>query len=459
MDQIHKLDRPYGLEDLPLDAKVGVLEASPNISSLISLILTSSSFYGIFKEFPSQIVSAVLSNEIPAEITKDVLFLRASSRLPESRTEVRKFLTSYHPHPGIVATQIPPTESLPDTLAEALEVSKLHTTVLYLANDFCSWILSANPPLHSANDLFPIKRLSPNDPPSHAEFTRIIRVFYWFELHCNLSRKCCPSLNMLFDPQRDLISSEMQQLLFGKFYPWEIEQLGSIYDYLSRKLAPAFDDVVEHDVECSKYSDDVQNSINSEVLAEGLQHIHDARNFKDSNPLNLHQRKYHKTDLWRSLLPILPKCLTNTADDGSGPEIAFDLAAPPLSNEDLGPYNAWRWAHKHYGNVKRYCSDANKKDMREWGYCFWDQARLEKWNLFGGPFDDFRYNRWQAKLAEEKTRRDTRLEGSRAVRARIYRAGGRGRWEEGDESRITWIERNQAALLDKHDCVKWIAFR
>ena len=443
MDQILKLDKPYSLEDLPLDVKISVLEASRNISSLISLIQASSSFYGIFKEFSSRIVSAVLLNEIPAEIIKDVLFLQASSRLPVSIAEVKKFINNYHPHPEAAATQISPTESLPDTLAEALEVSKLYATVLYLAKDFCSWILSANPPLHSANDPFPIERLSPDDPPSYAEFTRIIRVFYWYELHCNLSRRSRPSS---FDMrvQDDL----MQRLLFEKFYPWEIEQLGSIYDYLSRKLAPAFEDVMEHDVECSEYSADRRNCIKCRVLAEGLQYIHDLRNFKDSNPLNPHKSKYH--DVREGLGKTLPRCLKDTADDGSGPDLTFNLAAPPLSNEDPGPYNAWRWAHEHYGNVKRYCSDENKKDMREWGYCLWDQARLEKWGLFAAPFDDSRYNRWQAKSAEEKTQRDKRFEGSRAERVRIFCAGGRGRWEEGDESGITW---GHPRILAPHECV------
>ena len=373
MDQSYEPDQPSGLENLPLDLKVAILKAMPNVPSLISLVLTSSSFYNIFQSHSLPIISEVLSNEIYPELMDHVTYTWLSSRLAERNVVgVHDFLVNYHPHPEDTAGQIAPPKLPPCSMDDALKISALHSEVWYFMYDFCQSTLSA-PPISRLRD--PSYHM-----PSRMEVIRIMHVFYYFELYCNLWQRCCPPKNE--QPEIDM-SDKVTELFFDKFYPWEIEQLGSVHDYLSRKIAPAFEGLVKHDIWAFDTLlfdlGDRRSLYEEECLNEGLKYI---RYLSQAKTLNERDLTDSLREHYTSQLLTLPMGLEFTADDGDGLELDFDLSSPPLSVEDPGPYFAWSWAYEDDGGIKRYCADADKKHLREWGYSLWDMDRLEDWHIF-----------------------------------------------------------------------------
>ena len=448
MDQSYQLGQSCGLESLPLDLKVAIFKVIQDVPTLISLTLTSSSFYHICKGFTPQILSAVLSNEIPAAVMDDVRFTLASILLPNQSIDgVLEFLANYHPHPETTAGQIIPPKLSVSTLDDALEISILHSNVRFFTNDFCSSILSAHPISGSPN-------LSQNKL-SDSELMRIMRAFYWFELHCNLYQKSCYPDDQLIsseiddDEKFDAINDRVSELLFKKFYPWEIEQLCCVYEYLSRKLAPAFEEMVEYNVSWSDmvpYDDEYgQNEYKEQYYSEGLDFV---RQVIYAETFDARKMAFDSSYIPAQILGLAISLELST-DYTS--ELSFDLASPPLLNEDLGPYRAWRWAYKSQGGIKRYCADLNKKDLREWGYCFWDLKRLRKWSIFKFPWTPKRANQRQAESDKMKMEWDAKIQVSRTARKEIHDRGGRGWWVPGDWSRITWTHDTESETPEEID--------
>ena len=59
--------------------------------------------------------------------------------------------------------------------------------------------------------------------------------------------------------------------------------------------------------------------------------------------------------------------------------------------DDLQKRNlAWLWAHRNRPDAS-YCWRCNR-DVRDWGYVFWDSDRLRRWGIVNEPRPDFNYN-------------------------------------------------------------------
>ena len=439
MDQSYGFDPPCGLESLPLDLKVDVLKAMRDVPSLISLTHASSSFYRISQLFQVQILAAVLSNEIPAALMDDVSFTFESSELPDQSVDcVLEFLDIYHPHWEITADQILPPKLAAFTLEDALRISKLHSNVRFFTNDFCSSILSAHPISRSPEPAF--------KQPSNTELTRIMRAFYWFQLYCNLYQKCGYSDDEFRDyewnrqDEYDAINDKVVELLFNKYYPWEIEQLCCVLEYLSRRLDPAFEEMVEYNVSwynVNPYdSEDYPNMYKEDYLSRGLDFV---RQVIQVETFEARKMVFDSCRFSDSQLSGLALALEITGNGTS--EVGFDPAFPPLSDEGIGPYRAWCWAYSSLdsvGNIKQYRSEFDKKDFWEWGYCLWDLRRLQDWLIFKHPWTPERANQRQVQWNRTKVEWDAKLQVSRTIRKQIHHRGGSGWWAPGDWSRIVW---------------------
>ena len=454
MDQNHSVRQPKCLESLSLDVKVDIFKAVPDVASLISLVLTSASFYDIFKTFAPQILSAVLSNEISAAIMDDASFTWNSSLLPEqSIAGVLDFLDIYHPHPEITAGQITQPKLAASTLDDALAISKLHSNVRFFTEGFCSSMWSRRPfevcPFTSKrpDQIHPVSEL-PNrscNKVSDTEIIRIMRAFYWFQLHCNLYRKCCHSddESTISDREEErehfAINDTVRKTFFNKFYPWEIEQLCSVHEYLNRKLAPAFEDMVEHDVSWTNvvpYDDENGRNDDKELyISKGLDFI---RRIIQAETFEARKTIFDRFLFSETQLVELSIGLEITANDTT--EISFNLTSPPFLNADLGPYLAWRWAYEGRGGIKRYCAELDLRDEREWGYCFLDQEKVQEWSVFKESWSPLLAIIGITKRDRTKREWDTKSRVSRKIRKQIYDRGGRGWWAPGDWSKITWLD-------------------
>ena len=203
------------VERMPVELRQQLLGSLPELMSLRSTVLTCSSFYQAFINAEVLITTSVLKNQVDLEVLPEAVTALESSYLqPWTRERIQEFA---HDYLGSRRVQ-PPSW----TLAEALPLDRLHRHVQSFAAAFASRALREQLGVDELDAI-------PKYPPSPDEIHRIQRALYRFELYCNLFR----------DPKRTLFEiDEQMRLFFYKFSPWEIEQLGSIHDYLFHVISP-----------------------------------------------------------------------------------------------------------------------------------------------------------------------------------------------------------------------------
>lgn len=118
-------------------------------------------------------------------------------------------------------------------LSEAHVLIELHKNVKFFAKAFVSSALYINP--------IGMRLTRPEAQPSPAEIHRIQRMFYRFEIYCNLFRRRERYVhNKLYDTysaEGRLPLEERQAIFFDRFPPWENEQLACIRDYIQDRIS------------------------------------------------------------------------------------------------------------------------------------------------------------------------------------------------------------------------------
>lgn len=411
------------MDRFPVELKLEICFALPDIPSLVALTRASSSFYRIFTNSQSLIVSTVLSNEIhPAVLPHAIAVLEASSIQPWRKREVEGFLERY---PESYSQQ---PRSI-QTLSQASTIIKLHRHVQFFTEDFCTSILSVHP----------ITKVPENTyiPPSAKELCRIQTAFYKFELFCTLFRS-----QRLTQKEEDRFnSSEQQELFLEKFKLWENEQLACVYDYLMRKVSLPFNDMVEHDVQWGELmiNDDnewPQAPRREGYLSQGLEFLHRlsmAKTYQEYAAVFSHDISSN----YLFLAAAFDEQVLDHELESSG-QSAMELQSLAVSelsmDDDSGPVEAWYCAHGTYVGY----FNIDSWDLREWGYCLWDKARLTTWGLFRKPWKLDSGSGWMRRADETQQRHERLLTKSWKERSRIWQYGGTGWWDEGDESKIVW---------------------
>jgi len=411
------------MDEFPVELKLEIFFALRDVPSLVALTETSSSFYRIFTNSQALIVTTVLSNEIhPAVIPHAIAVWEASCIKPWSKTGVERFLER---HPESYLQQ---PRSI-QTLSEASTISKLHSHVQFFTEDFCASILSVHPITKVPEPTY--------IPPSTKELCRIQTAFYIFELFCTLFR-------IQRETQKDehrFSSREQQELFLEKFKRWENEQLACVYNYLIRKVSVPFQDMVEHDVGWGELM--IDDSLDWDAtpgregyVSQGLEYLH-----RVSRAETYEEREVIFGLRLSSDYQFLAAAFREQSPDlelESSEQSAVELQSVAISelsmDDDSGPVEAWYWAHATHV----YYYNDRCQDLREWGYCLWDKARLKTWGLFRKPWAPGRELEWAKRLHEEQQRGYERLRKSWRERSRICQHGGSGWWAEGDESKIIW---------------------
>ena len=204
------------LELLPPEPIEHILGLLPDVTSLLSSILTCSSLYRVFIRMEVPITSKVVRNHINEEVLPEAVASWKSSGL-DTWTHYRALQDFCEDH--LSPRQRPPSSW---TLSEASPLADLHRCVEHLTLDFASWTLRL---LDDSDDSDAWLSQSL----SSSELYRIQRAFYRFEMYCNLFRTC-RLRPVRFSKQRT------NDFLFT-FTMWENEQLGCIHDYLFRRLS------------------------------------------------------------------------------------------------------------------------------------------------------------------------------------------------------------------------------
>ena len=118
-----------------------------------------------------------------------------------------------------------------------MDLARNHKLVEWFTHDLCTTIFSNHPFTHQQDGTKPL-------PVSTEETVRIHRALYRFELYCDLFR---PTTQSRLDPD------EACERLLNLWPAWEVEELGCINNYLSRRLSEVIDEVAEHDVELGDF--------------------------------------------------------------------------------------------------------------------------------------------------------------------------------------------------------------
>lgn len=94
-------------------------------------------------------------------------------------------------------------------------------------------------------------------------------------------------------------------------------------------------------------------------------------------------------------------------------EAEFINAAFHQDDTDAGPETVWRWAHHseppdNIGDRGWVLSD-KQMSLREFGYVFWDQARISRWKLLERP--------WEGEVDTSGRREDKEMESRDRIQA------------------------------------------
>lgn len=305
------------------------------------------------------------------------------------------------------------TAALRWTVSDALPLSIFHRYVHFFAEDFAKCTLSKMAILCA---------------PSRNEMSRIERAVYRFEIYRNMFWKI-----------HDLCRPEDQKNMFFRFFSsWENEQLACINNYFCEKVAPVFNDIVEHDVTWGEYRvqhasfpacDHLQH-----ILSLGISKLHEiitAKPPKESCAL-----LYMVCPPGLDLVYYLFQGLRAVGTSAGYSRISHvDMEKSFYHDTDFGPSDAWGWTQED-----RFTNPAvswyQNEDLRGWGYVLWDRRRLDEW-------DAMHYIRSEKRPKDldyewGKTQNTENMEESWKRRAVIHLAGGRGWWSADDESQVVW---------------------
>ena len=427
------------LESLPSEIIQHLLCFIPDVTSLWSTILTCSSLYNAFINAEALITSHVVKNFIDVDVLPEAVAALKSSRLaPFKRDRVLEFVQSQ-----LVSRKSPQISWI---LPEALPLSNLHQAVEYFAASFALRTLARLSPSAFAGTL-------PEYPLSPEELYRIQRALYRFEIYCNLFRgRKSGALDI----------NEQQEVFFSKFSPWENEQLGCVHDYLFHLISPgmflgicspisaltvtAFNDIVHHDVAWGALfvedAFDLDSGYIQRLLSRGLVYlaaIATAETYDER--YQVLYEPYPKSGPEDFLYKGLG--LSNGPDDGvelseyteDEEEDFARLHQPFVHESNTGPFQAWRWAHQHETNATFIYADS-QRSLREQGYVFWDQSRLEAWPLFQRPWEPPDSSAADNERASHRA--SLNLWDRTTRRSQIYDHGGRGWWSPDDESKVVY---------------------
>ena len=163
----------------------------------------------------------------------------------------------------------------------------------------------------------------------------------------------------------------------------------------------AFNDIAEHEIGwdgCSidaidlvKFGDCFDSPLIQHILSLGLLCL---RRLVDADSYNVRHQilcdpclKYNHNFLYEAFTekpwPHDERFLSDfrRKDEAA---LARDHAAF-ASDPDIGPADAWRWAHQNEAR-RDFLYSFNQVLLRARGYCMWDRARLDGWSIFQQPW-------------------------------------------------------------------------
>jgi hypothetical protein len=397
-----------------------IISQLDSVQDLYSIICASTGIYAAFHGSKQIILSAVVRNVVGLKILPDALFA----------TRVRQY-PLLHAYGLRAALGVHETAM---SLAEAEQISRLWHSCDYFVKKCSTHFLSKAERQAKSQDS-KSRAIDDNSGTQEAlfalsslELRRIERAVWRYA-----------TFQSIFDDASYADKREVSRRvksLFTDHTCWEIEEVACVNQYINDRLGDVFRAVDDHFVDSVRSKEQTSNS---RYLPWGDEGCFDLESEEAEAPFfDSDDWIFTSSQHWRRLgvaqhlaslgLPFLRSLLEADLDGQkhmitknyhcqtwslhgalrSWPQVltrSFETHSKGWKNDhvrefggdDLPKRNqAWHWAHQNQHEM--YFSERNAP-LREWGYVFWDENRLQRWGILDDPwpllFTDERQERYQ----------------------------------------------------------------
>ncbi|KAL2671435.1 hypothetical protein Neosp_014022 [[Neocosmospora] mangrovei] len=408
------------IQSLPVEIHQHILSLSPDPPSLRSLALSCTAIFKAFTVTEKATTTAVLSRHIHPKVQREAIVTLAASRLAvRDPLALSTFVTEK------LAVRDTTSSPLEWSLADALPAYNLYTHISYISRALSHQLLGRPPfqvPDNKHDDSVAENSTERSLPtPSTTELHRFERSLYLFELCCSLYR---------LSPLED---DKIWESWFSKLPKFQLAQLGCLNHLLTDLVAPAFNDLVQHDVSWGYFGvsliTDESSPLAQRVLSRGLETLHALVQTKTYDERH---RILHRGDNREDEPVGASGFLYDLLEWTPGAALITDFPILELPSDK-----------------KAQVLDIPEfQNYQRWGYVFWDEARLEK---LGAVTQDGRAKLTAPAdpLKSYRELENSQLQASRARRSEIWGQGGSGWWSQNDESKVVWTEKKKKSAQKK----------
>ena len=239
-------------------------------------------------------------------------------------------------------------------------------------------------------------------PFTETELYRIHRAFWRFELCCELYQSTTATDGYEKHGKFREVRINRQYIFLRTLTPWEAEELECVYDYLERLFLGNAN--VDQDLECSDVDIcvDLQATIlptagnkrsrgtESRFLSKGLVFLR--RYLTMSGTDRVSQLEEDESCRHMFVRPVLSQCRVylSMAPErlqqlitGQIPHSTWNSGDSDISLPNVG----WRYFTPDVP-LDRIVERKQFKYLRRWGFCIWDQERLESWGVLSKRYSD-----------------------------------------------------------------------
>ncbi|OHF03668.1 hypothetical protein CORC01_00987 [Colletotrichum orchidophilum] len=428
---------------LPCEVITEILSQLDNVRYLKASLLSCRLFHDAYTQRPS-LAKRIIRNQIPKQLLPHAIALTDARRVVMSESTHKVFGFAHEDVDALTS------HFQKFSLPQLMVMGRTYDLIVDFASDFAAkaWTTTTLRDIPSTKSSSNHLLLSPK------EWLRFCRCFYRIELYYGLltdfgfGEENKRSVHMkqstreievggkeiAFDLDDQMHASRR---MLAYLAPWEIEQLGAAVEYLGQRLITAAKEVLAHDIVMGVYKADYGPCDRGDImlqkwLCQGIQYLRKIETAPyaakcrllqpgiDIIPPSLLQElsiyhiengeSHHDTKLNTSLKGTNMEDI----DADEGPRKSLDCIAP------------------------RTVMNPECEGFRETAYVFWDQERLEQYNLCSTISLDSPSRMSTARL--QWTDMDQfDMEHSWEERSKIWTSEGRGYWSKGDYSRVVWL--------------------
>lgn len=242
------------LEELPTELRILILSSISDLHSLRSIVHASPACHQAYQHVRSELLQNMLYKEYNGlvNVTDAVTAMRSKglhAYVPSNKERIISLLDSWLRSDEIRRLVLPSTASVPDAPAsvdETIQLLHLHRVMTFLLNDYCNvapcpkWMDQTK----WENEVLPLCL-------SDTEKVRCLRGFYRLQIFANIFGPIeYPvhefNVGKKDDWDRKMFSKEEAwRVLFGTMAPWEVAELGCVFQYIHERYSVPYYEIAE----------------------------------------------------------------------------------------------------------------------------------------------------------------------------------------------------------------------